>query len=57
MKYLRARLERLTAENRVLRRAQRGGSRDDVALQLEVELQLKDQARRIPRREMRAPRQ
>ena len=33
----------MTAENRVLRRAHRAGNRDDVALQLEVELQLKEQ--------------
>ena len=35
---MRARVERLGHENRVLRREQRGGKRDEVVLQLEVEL-------------------
>ena len=41
--YLRGRCERLTCENRVLRREQRGGKRDEVVLQLETELAHKEQ--------------
>tara|TARA_B110001452_G_scaffold264363_1_gene267260 strand:+ start:1500 stop:2579 length:1080 start_codon:yes stop_codon:yes gene_type:complete len=41
-KYLRDKLERLATENRVLRREQRTGKRDDVILQLEVELEAKE---------------
>lgn len=42
---LKARVERLTHENRVLRREQRGGKRDEVVLQLETELAAKEQER------------
>ena len=42
VKYLRGKLERLATENRVLRREQRAGKRDDVILQLEVELETKE---------------
>ena len=38
LKTIRAQAERLGSENRVLRRAQRGGKRDEVILQLETEL-------------------
>ena len=38
-------MERLTHENRVLRREQRGGKRDEVVLQLETELVAKEQER------------
>jgi len=44
-KALRGRVERLTSENRVLRREQRGGIRDEVILQLETELVAKEQER------------
>jgi len=44
-KALRARVDRLTSENRVLRREQRGGSRDEVILQLEAEVVSKDEER------------
>ena len=40
-----SRAERLANENRVLRREQRGGKRDEVVLQLETELVVKDQER------------
>lgn len=42
VKYLRDKLERLATENRVLRREQRAGKRDDVIMQLEVELEAKE---------------
>ena len=42
VKYLRGKLERLATENRVLRREQRAGKRDDVILQLETALERKD---------------
>ena len=45
VKSLKGRVERLTSENRVLRREQRGGKRDEVVLQLETELVVKDQER------------
>ena len=41
----RERCERLAHENRVLRREQRGGRRDEVVLQLETELAAKEQER------------
>ena len=40
--YLKEKVERLSTENRVLRREQRTGKRDDVILQLEVELETKE---------------
>lgn len=43
--YLRDRLARLQAENRVLRRDPRTGKREDLVLQLEVELQTKEMER------------
>ena len=42
---MKERVERLTHENRVLRREQRGGKRDEVVLQLETELVAKEQER------------
>ena len=45
VKSLKGRVERLTSENCVLRREQRGGKRDEVVLQLETELVVKDQKR------------
>merc|ERR1719198_2107418 len=45
VKYHRQKAERLASENRVLRREQRGGKRDEVILQLEAELVYKDQER------------
>jgi hypothetical protein len=42
VKSLRGRVEHLASENRVLRREQRGGKRDEVILQLESELSRKD---------------
>lgn len=44
-KYLRDKADRLAQENRVLRREQRGGKRDEVILQLETELQAKEDER------------
>ena len=44
-KSLKGRVERLVSENRVLRREQRGGTRDEVVLQLETELVAKEQER------------
>ena len=44
-KYLKGRVERLVHENRVLRREQRGGNRDEVVLQLETELVAKESER------------
>jgi hypothetical protein len=44
-KALKGRVERLMHENRVLRRDQRGGQRDEVVLQLETELVAKEQER------------
>eukprot|EP00321_Phaeocystis_globosa_P016036 CAMPEP_0118812348 /NCGR_PEP_ID=MMETSP1162-20130426/2239_1 /TAXON_ID=33656 /ORGANISM="Phaeocystis Sp, Strain CCMP2710" /LENGTH=358 /DNA_ID=CAMNT_0006742067 /DNA_START=31 /DNA_END=1107 /DNA_ORIENTATION=- len=40
--YLRLQVERLSTENRVLRREQRQGKRDEVALQLEMEIEAKE---------------
>jgi regulator of replication initiation timing len=45
IKALKGRVDRLTNENRVLRREQRGGKRDEVVLQLETELASKEQER------------
>ena len=45
LKATQARAERLANENRVLRREQRGGRRDEVILQLETELACKEQER------------
>jgi len=45
LKSLRSQADRLASENRVLRREQRGGKRDEVILQLEAELVYKDQER------------
>ena len=45
VKYLKGRVERLVHENRVLRREQRGGKRDEVVLQLETELVAKESER------------
>lgn len=45
VKYLRQRMEQLSAENRVLRRDPRRGKRDAVIQQLEVELQANQQER------------
>ena len=45
LKSQRTRADRLAAENRVLRREQRGGKRDEVILQLESELVFKEQER------------
>ena len=44
-KALKGRVERLVHENRVLRREQRGGKRDEVVLQLETELVAKESER------------
>lgn len=44
-KYHREKADRLSQENRVLRREQRGGKRDEVILQLETELQVKEDER------------
>ena len=44
-KALKGRVERLQHENRVLRKEQRGGKRDEVVLQLETELAAKEQER------------
>jgi len=44
-KFLREKADRLANENRVLRREQRGGKRDEVVLQLETELVAKEQER------------
>ena len=40
--YLKLQVDRLATENRVLRREQRHGKRDEVALQLEIELEAKE---------------
>ena len=45
VKSLKGRVDRLQTENRVLRREQRGGKRDEVVLQLETELVAKEQER------------
>jgi len=44
-KYLREKADRLAQENRILRRSQRAGKRDEVILQLETELQAKEDER------------
>jgi len=41
-RYLREKADRLAQENRILRRSQRAGKRDEVILQLETELQAKE---------------
>lgn len=42
LRYFREKSNRLSQENRVLRREQTAGKRDEVILQLETELQVKE---------------